>query len=33
VNARPWELGAGDGILRQINYVRKHYHELEQALA
>ncbi len=30
---RLWELGAGDGIRRQINYVQKHCHELEQALA
>ncbi len=30
---RLWELGTGDGIRRQINYVQKHCHELEQALA
>lgn len=29
---RLWELGAGNGIRRQINYVQKHCHELEQAL-
>ncbi|MGI9000827.1 MAG: phosphotransferase [Pseudonocardia sp.] len=29
---RLWELGAGDGIDRQMRYVRRHRHELERAL-
>ncbi|MGH3830163.1 MAG: phosphotransferase enzyme family protein [Pseudonocardiaceae bacterium] len=29
---RLWELGAGDGIRRQIHYAQAHHHELEQAL-
>lgn len=29
---RLWELGAGDGIHRQVHYVETHRHELEQAL-